>query len=84
MRPKRFFAGLDGVTLGWGELVRGDLEVHEVAVYPRGMLVEPFCRSLADAVKRCLAGRSARGMTGAELAPPSLASEGSFKGTPVE
>ena len=56
IRPKRFFAGLDGLTLGWNGLIRGGLEVHEVPVNPRGMLVEPFCRTLADLVRKCLDG----------------------------
>jgi amino acid adenylation domain-containing protein len=54
MKPKRFFSGLDEQTLGWGEVLNAGLEVHELAVYPKGMLVEPFCRELAEKVTRCL------------------------------
>jgi hypothetical protein len=53
--PKRYFAGLRSPTFGWGGLVHEGPEVHEVPEYPKGMLVEPFCRSLAGIVKRCLA-----------------------------
>ena len=64
IKPKRYFSGLDSSTLGWGGVIRDGLEVHDVPAYPRGMLVEPFCRSLADTVKRCLA----EAMTSREVA----------------
>ena len=54
IRPKGHFLGLSDASLGWGEIVRHDLEVHQLPVYPKGMLVEPFCRSLAEALKLCL------------------------------
>lgn len=63
IKPKRYFAGLDSESFGWGELAGDGLEVHEVTVYPKGMLVEPFCRSLADIVKRCLANASVTELT---------------------
>ena len=40
--------------LGWGQIVRDGLEIHELPVFPKGMLVEPFCRSLADSLRLCL------------------------------
>jgi amino acid adenylation domain-containing protein len=47
VRPKGYFAGLTDPQYGWKEVVGRGLETCEVSVYPKGMLVEPFCRSLA-------------------------------------
>jgi hypothetical protein len=30
------------------------LEVYELPVYPKGMLVEPFCQTLAGTLQNCL------------------------------
>jgi amino acid adenylation domain-containing protein len=54
IRSKAHFAGLDSASLGWSECVTGELEIHELPVYPKGMLVEPFCELLAAALKECL------------------------------
>lgn len=54
IRPKGNFWGLSSPTLGWGETVPGGLEIHEIPVRPKGMLVEPFCRLLAETVQSCL------------------------------
>jgi hypothetical protein len=40
------------------------LEIHELPVYPKGMLVEPFCRILAETLQNCL--QNASGDSGAE------------------
>jgi hypothetical protein len=53
IRSKGAFVGLESPTLGWDQLATR-LQVHEIPVYPKGMLVEPFCRSLADTVQACL------------------------------
>ena len=55
IRPKSNFRGLDDPTFGWGGLVGGGLSTHEVPIYPRGMLVEPFVQTLAEQVKAALA-----------------------------
>jgi len=54
IRPKGNFVGLGSPSLGWSDIVRGNLEVHELPVRPKGMLVEPFCRYLAEALELCL------------------------------
>jgi hypothetical protein len=54
IRPKGNFLGLTSPSLGWSEVVGEGLEIHELPVYPKGILVEPFCRLLADALKLCL------------------------------
>ena len=55
IRPKGNFLGLTSRSLGWSEVVvGGGLEIHELPVYPKGILVEPFCRLLAEALKLCL------------------------------
>jgi hypothetical protein len=54
IRPKAYFTGRRSPDLGWSGVVRDGLEIHELAVYPKGMLNEPFCRSLAETLKLCL------------------------------
>jgi hypothetical protein len=54
IRPKGHFAGETNPSLGWGECVHGGLEVHQLPFYPRGMLVEPFCRVLAETMTHCM------------------------------
>jgi len=54
IRPKGHFLGLTDATLGWREVVPDSLEVHQLPVYPKGILVEPFCRLLAETLKSCL------------------------------
>ena len=54
IRPKGNFWGLDLPTLGWGEVVRDGLEIRELPIYPKGMLVKPFVQTLAQELKACL------------------------------
>lgn len=54
VRPKSHFAWQTSPSQGWSDYVRGDLQVHVVPIYPKGILVEPFCRQLADAINACL------------------------------
>ena len=55
IRPKANFRGFDDPTFGWGGLVGSGLSTHEVPIYPRGMLVEPFVQTLAEQVRSALA-----------------------------
>ena len=52
-RPREAFDGFEDPRFGWGGLLPC-MEVEVLPVYPRGMLVEPFARTLADRVKDCL------------------------------
>ena len=54
IRPRGNFSGLASPTLGWDHIVQSGLEVYELPVYPKGMLVEPFCRLTATAMNECL------------------------------
>jgi amino acid adenylation domain-containing protein len=54
IRPKTYFSGLATPGLGWSDFVREGLEIHELPIYPKGMLIEPFCRLLAETLSRCL------------------------------
>jgi hypothetical protein len=54
IRPKGSFLGLSSPALGWEGVVRNGLEVYELPVYPKGMLIEPFCRTLAEILQNCL------------------------------
>ncbi|MCU1242344.1 MAG: Non-ribosomal peptide synthetase [Candidatus Acidoferrum typicum] len=58
IRPKGSFLGLSSPTLGWEGIIRNGLEVYELPVYPKGMLVEPFCRTLAETLQNCLQNAS--------------------------
>jgi amino acid adenylation domain-containing protein len=50
IRPKGHFVGYKSPNLGWDEVIQ-DLEIHQLPVYPKGMLIEPFCRELAATLK---------------------------------
>jgi thioesterase domain-containing protein/acyl carrier protein len=54
IRPKAYFAGLASPSLGWDESVEQGVEIYELPVYPKGMLVDPFCRSLARTLTQCM------------------------------
>jgi thioesterase domain-containing protein len=54
IRAKGHFAGQRSPSMGWAEFVNSGLEVHQLPVYPKGILVEPFCRQLAETLKSCL------------------------------
>jgi thioesterase domain-containing protein len=54
IRPKGHFVGLANPSFGWNEIVRPGPELHQISVYPKGMLVEPFCHLLAETLKLCL------------------------------
>ena len=54
IRSKAYFTGLVSSSLGWNESVQRGLEIHELPVYPKGMLVEPFCRMLAETLQQCM------------------------------
>jgi phthiocerol/phenolphthiocerol synthesis type-I polyketide synthase E len=53
-RPQKFFLGADDPQFGWKELAVGGLDVYKIAAYPRGMLVEPYVRELAERLKTCI------------------------------
>jgi len=53
-RPIRHYACFDGPELGWDKLAAGGLETYDLPVYPRGMLVEPFVKILAEKLKVCI------------------------------
>jgi thioesterase domain-containing protein len=53
-RPNRVFRGNDDPSFGWHELVGDHLEVRKLPIAPRGMLVEPLVRVLADQLRVCI------------------------------
>jgi amino acid adenylation domain-containing protein len=62
IQSKGSIAGLGSPSPNWEPYVAGGLEVHELPVYPKGMLIEPFCRSLAQVLNQLLAcGRDVEG-----------------------
>jgi amino acid adenylation domain-containing protein len=52
--PARCFVGERDRSMGWSHLMVDGCEVHQLPIYPRGMLVEPYCRLLADVLNGCL------------------------------
>ena len=52
--PVSEYALFQGPEVGWDKLAAGGLEVHELPVYPAGMLVEPFVKLLAEKLKACI------------------------------
>jgi phthiocerol/phenolphthiocerol synthesis type-I polyketide synthase E len=53
-RPIKHYASFSGPEMGLEKIAAGGMENINLHVYPRGMLVEPFVRDLAEALKRCL------------------------------
>ena len=47
-KNNRAFLGLDDPVFGWGRLVKGRLNVQELPVSPRGMLMEPYVQTLSE------------------------------------
>jgi amino acid adenylation domain-containing protein len=54
IRPKSSFLGLGDPSFGWSEVVPNGLEIREIPVYPKGMLVEPFVQMLAQELSACI------------------------------
>ena len=54
IRERGHFLGDSSPTLGWDKIVPEGLEIRELPLRPKGMLVEPFCRVLAETVTGCL------------------------------
>jgi len=59
VRPKGFFLAFTDPQYGWKDAVDRGIEICELPVYPKGMLVEPFCRSLAGTLTTLLAQHAA-------------------------
>jgi hypothetical protein len=53
-RPKRQYRMFDKPGIKWEELAQGGQEVVVLPVYPAGMLVEPFVKHLAIALKKSM------------------------------
>jgi thioesterase domain-containing protein len=50
-KPQATFSTFDDPSLGWGDLVKGNLKIVELPLYPKGMIVEPFVQSLAEKLR---------------------------------
>jgi acyl transferase domain-containing protein len=53
-RPTKQYACFDNPESGWDQLTTRGLETCNLPVYPRGMLVEPFVKLLAEKMKDCI------------------------------
>jgi hypothetical protein len=69
IRSKGSFINYDSPDLGWGPLVREDLEIHKLAVYQKGMLIEPFCQLLAEKLRQCLGPHAEEAAKGTDRVP---------------
>jgi len=41
-------------TLGWGDFISGELEIHEVPGHHGSIVAEPYVRKLADELSICI------------------------------
>jgi thioesterase domain-containing protein/acyl carrier protein len=55
-RPVKQYRMCDKPELKWDRLAQGGQKTVTLPVYPAGMLVEPFVKHLADALKKCMDG----------------------------
>ncbi|MEM7336203.1 MAG: condensation domain-containing protein [Chloroflexota bacterium] len=46
-RPRKDFIGMNDPNYGWRDLVPNSLDVHQLDVNPKGMMVEPYVQQLA-------------------------------------
>jgi thioesterase domain-containing protein len=53
-RPKINYDFYPDPQLGWGDLVRGGLEIVELPVNPHAMLIEPYVQVLAERLKEAM------------------------------
>jgi hypothetical protein len=53
-RPKRQYRMFDKPGIKWEQLAQGGEEVVVLPVYPAGMLIEPFVKHLATALKKSM------------------------------
>jgi hypothetical protein len=58
IKSRGYFVGFADPAFGWRDVVKDGLEVHELPMSPKGMLIEPFCKMLADTLTQCLRGES--------------------------
>ncbi len=65
-RPLKQYSIYRRQDLKWENLAQGGLKIVQLSVYPAGMLVEPFVKSLADELKKSIeaATSPARGQDG--------------------
>lgn len=50
-KPKRYYAGLNDPSFGWGKLTSGGIKIIEMPINPRGILNKPFVKDLAQKLK---------------------------------
>lgn len=53
-RPNKVFRGSEDPSFGWSELIGDRLEVQTLPISPRGMLVDPLVRLLAEKLRECI------------------------------
>jgi amino acid adenylation domain-containing protein len=54
LKPEVNYSFMSDPQMGWGKLVKGDLDTVALPVNPHAMLVEPFVKHLAGALRRRL------------------------------
>jgi len=47
-------AGFNDPLFGWGDIVKGGIDIHKIPVNPRGTLVEPYVKILAEKMGTCM------------------------------
>lgn len=59
-RPQKYFFGASDPQYGWGDYAARGVDVHELPFSPKGMLVEPFVKILAEKLTACINDASQR------------------------
>ncbi len=54
-KPKKDFVGYTDEKFGWGNLATNGIDTVVLPIYPRGMLIEPYVKILAEQIKKDLA-----------------------------
>jgi aspartate racemase len=65
-----------GPELGWGDLVTGGLEIHQVSGDHLSMLQDPHVQGLAEKLRDCLSKALAMSTCSSETPLPHISSEG--------
>ncbi len=59
-RPRKDFIGMNDPHYGWRDLVPESLDVHQLDVNPKGMMVEPYVQQLAQNLNHYLQSEAVR------------------------
>jgi len=53
-QPERQLAGFSDPSSGWTHVAQGGLQLFTLPIAPRGSLVEPYVKQLAETLRKCI------------------------------